>query len=596
MNRYSPSRLRHAIRPGAVVCVAVAILLAKVLASILHEYPQYFPPDFDAVFLSGKRYSFVGAYRVAFYVHIVASPIALLLGAALIGTGKFRRFRRHHKLTGRVQVLMVITLVTPSGLVMATQAYAGPVAAWGFAMQGFATGASAVLAVVMALRGQFISHQRWATRCFLLLCSPLILRVVSGAAIATQLESDLLYRANAWLSWIIPLAIYELSIRLKSTDWLDRRWRDARTSHQWGAKMVDEKRRGAIRQAFTLVELLVLIAIVGVLIGLLLPSVRFSGEAARRMACSNNFKQLGLAMHNYHSAYRQLPQAMGGTADNRHRLSGLVALTPFIEQQALWESISSRSIFEKVAYPPMGPPPWEDQYQPWVTQIPTLQCPSNPDQGETFALTNYTFCIGDRARDIHKPIPENTLSRGTFSVGHTTRFRDILDGLSNTIAAGEIRTLRDKHVSSQWASRQPLSILDAPANCKELADPERPSYFRDEVSLGASGRGNRWADGAAGFGLFNTITPPNSANCAINGDVTVDGIYVAASHHAGGTHVLMGDGAVIFMTDSVDCGTPDEPTLNVEQLTIAKQSSPHGLWGALGSAIGNEEVDSQLNH
>src|SRR5690554_8152464 len=98
-------------------------------------------------------------------------------------------------------------------------------------------------------------------------------------------------------------------------------------------------------RGFTLVELLVVIAIIGILVGLLLPAVQAAREAARRMSCSNNFKQLGLSLHNYHATYDKLPIGSGGTgldsntnsADaNNLRLSGLVAMLPFMEQQRLW--------------------------------------------------------------------------------------------------------------------------------------------------------------------------------------------------------------------------------------------------------------------
>ncbi len=108
---------------------------------------------------------------------------------------------------------------------------------------------------------------------------------------------------------------------------------------------------------FTLVELLVVIAIIGVMVGLLLPAVQAAREAARRMTCGNNFKQIGLALHNYHAAYDKLPKGSGGTgtdqlhasipssitwaAANQGRLSGLVQILPFMEQQALWDQISN---------------------------------------------------------------------------------------------------------------------------------------------------------------------------------------------------------------------------------------------------------------
>ncbi len=95
------------------------------------------------------------------------------------------------------------------------------------------------------------------------------------------------------------------------------------------------------RYAFTLVELLVVIAIIGVLIGLLLPAVQAAREAARRMSCSNNFKQIGLALHNYHAAYEKLPAAGSGTRQHTGRLGMLVTILPFIEQQGLWEMTSN---------------------------------------------------------------------------------------------------------------------------------------------------------------------------------------------------------------------------------------------------------------
>ena len=115
------------------------------------------------------------------------------------------------------------------------------------------------------------------------------------------------------------------------------------------------KRKTPVKEGFTLVELLVVIAIIGILVGLLLPAVQAAREAARRMSCSNNFKQIGIGMHNYHSAFKQIPNTGTGTGvvvdsgirnSNRHNrlfLSWSVSILPQIEQQGLWDHISQPS-------------------------------------------------------------------------------------------------------------------------------------------------------------------------------------------------------------------------------------------------------------
>jgi len=347
------------------------------------------------------------------------------------------------------------------------------------------------------------------------------------------------------------------------------------------------------QKAFTVVELLVVLVIIGVLIGLLLPSMRGSHEAARRMSCGNNFKQLGLAMHNYHAAYNQLPSAMGGTdlgsalvSGNENRLSGLIAMLPFFEQQKLWEEISSSTKFKGVPYPAMGPTPWTAEYTPWRTQILTLQCPSAICDRTGFGVTNYTFCIGDMARGIHEP----TLQRGVFTCRTATRFKAILDGTANTIAMAEIGTPVGPAVIGQFAIDQATTFLDNPGLSRDLCDPTRPKSYLSNLSLGKPGRGGRWADGAAGYSLVNTILPPNSPSVAIDGVEAVDGIYSAGSFHQGGCHVLMADGAVKFITDSIDAGNQSLPTLTIEQMANDEVASPYGLWGALGTASSKDEI------
>ncbi|MEM6473103.1 MAG: DUF1559 domain-containing protein [Planctomycetota bacterium] len=413
------------------------------------------------------------------------------------------------------------------------------------------------------------------------------------------------------------------------------------------------------RPAFTLVELLVVIAIIGILVGLLLPAVQAAREAARRMSCSNNFKQVGLAMHNYHSTYKRLPMQMGGSSGSNTRngehlpgqdwfvprqtsnqltLGFLVGLMPFMEQQALWEQISNPNSVDLANPGMIRIPPWpamgptitdEDNadvgaagpnmrntaYQPWVTEVPTLRCPSDPGTGlPAMGRTNYAACIGDGVdfvadgafqRDL-EPSSDRAQAirisgRGVFVTRRDMRFRDILDGLSNTIAGGEIATDlgdRDKRTIAR-AHFSFAAARDNPLRCANEVDPERPQFWDPSItSLAASnqGRGFRWASGTANYSSFNTIRPPNSEVCVTFFD-TGQGMLPASSRHQGGVHVLMADGAVIFLTDSIEAGNQMARTVSnrTDSEFPAGSASPYGLWGALGTRANREVIQEQLN-
>jgi len=197
----------------------VALLLCKVLVSIVLEYVNYFPPNFNAVFLLGREASFRGVYPPAFYVHILASPIALLLAAYLMVSGKLRSHGKWHRRLGKVQLCLVLGLVAPSGFVMAFWAFTGPIAGVGFGLQAIATAVTVIMAARYAMQRKFLVHQRWATHCFLLLVAPLLFRIAAGLLIVTETESSVAYQLNAWLSWMIPIATYEVV-----------RWRKGRKS------------------------------------------------------------------------------------------------------------------------------------------------------------------------------------------------------------------------------------------------------------------------------------------------------------------------------------------------------------------------------
>ncbi|MCC9655142.1 DUF1559 domain-containing protein [Rhodopirellula halodulae] len=395
------------------------------------------------------------------------------------------------------------------------------------------------------------------------------------------------------------------------------------------------------RQGFTLVELLVVIAIIGVLVGLLLPAVQAAREAARRMSCSNNFKQIGLAIHNYHSAFNQVPTNGTGSKreismtnatnqSNRLFLSWLVPILPYIEQQGMWESISNPSQVNGT-WPAMGPCPWQTQYEPWVTQIPAYRCPSDGASASgpgQLARSNYACSVGDAVDRAHNggindfgffgnrnDRDENwavtrarAAQRGFFWNRNKTQFRDVLDGLSNTIAAGEVLTSGGKREISAEFVRNITTMLNPndtiliPARCAQGAhiDPTRPQFYDPSATVSGSlsqAKHSRWADSRPYYTAFHTILPPNSANCVhANNDGNHSGVISSAgSRHTGGAHVLMGDGAVKFITDSIDTGNLESPTVcrNGPGLPAGSQS-PYGLWGALGTRDVKEVIDEEF--
>ena len=196
-----------------VAGLLLLVLFFRVVFSILSEYQFYFPADFRAPFLVNREAHFQGWYFVAFYVHIVISPVVLLMGLYLVLSGKRKGWRSYHKIVGRVQVPLIVLFVAPSGFVMANKAYSGPIAGSGFALLAIATAGTAMIAVREAMAHRIASHKIWATRCFVLLCSPLVLRLTSGSLSVLNAESDWTYRVSAWASWLVPLLIFETYLR-----------------------------------------------------------------------------------------------------------------------------------------------------------------------------------------------------------------------------------------------------------------------------------------------------------------------------------------------------------------------------------------------
>lgn len=193
-----------------IVLAALFALGLKVLISILLEYPRYFPADFDATFLIGREKSFTPTYATAFYIHILTGPLAIVLSTLLMWSGGRARWLTWHRWAARSLMLLIFAALVPSGLWMAPQAFAGPFAGVGFATLSLLTALTAGMALRYARQKKFAIHQRWATRCYVLLVSPLLLRIVGGLLQVLQIESEWAYVMNAWLSWLVPLAAVEI--------------------------------------------------------------------------------------------------------------------------------------------------------------------------------------------------------------------------------------------------------------------------------------------------------------------------------------------------------------------------------------------------
>ncbi len=235
--------------------------------------------------------------------------------------------------------------------------------------------------------------------------------------------------------------------------------------------------RNGSRSGFTLVELLVVIAIIGILVGLLLPAVQAAREAARRMQCSNSVKQLSLALHTYESAYKRFPARKAGTnhafngsertSNNGGRLSGFIALLPYVEQGPMYAQIQAGA-------PPInpgGPAAWAG-WTVWNVSPGFLTCPSD---GTTFnaptrtQINNYAFCIGDDAINMR----DNRIVRGIFPSTVGVKIAEITDGTSNTVAFSE-RLRVDLGVSTVVANQvlnahgtamNVAGVIDAPRLC-----------------------------------------------------------------------------------------------------------------------------------
>jgi hypothetical protein len=193
-----------------VVTLLACALILKTIAGVILDYAHYLPPDFESGFLHGRQSYFWNGYQWAFYLHITSGPCTLVFGLVLMSEQLRLRFSRFHRCLGKLQIACVLLLVTPSGVWMSFYVEMGEFAGLGFGLLGVATGLCAVMGWRSAATRRFSEHRTWMWRCFLLLCSAVVLRLIAGAFSFAGIHGEWTYVSGAWASWLVPLAAFEL--------------------------------------------------------------------------------------------------------------------------------------------------------------------------------------------------------------------------------------------------------------------------------------------------------------------------------------------------------------------------------------------------
>jgi prepilin-type N-terminal cleavage/methylation domain-containing protein len=294
--------------------------------------------------------------------------------------------------------------------------------------------------------------------------------------------------------------------------------------------------------AFTMVELLVVLFVIGVLLSLLLPAVQQAREAARRTQCRSHMHQFGLALHNYHDAFQMFPPG------NSRGLSFHVMILPFIDQQTLYESFRNRN----------PDPDFYDVY--WINylggyRIPSYQCPSDPwgdvshdgrDLNGNPIVAYSTSYLGNAGTGV-----QAYGYNGVFRNASPVRAAEITDGLSNTAMVSEVLIGHDRSkeiARTIWST--PYSLLGS-NQLEQFAQLCRITAQTQSSAPSYSDRMNNWVIGQIGQTMYNHVLFPNDASC-YNGSDVQEGAYSAASLHHGVVHVLAADGHVRGVSSHLD--------------------------------------------